>query len=455
MNDIYTPILRDWIYPLAQRVQNRNYAKMMSEANKNQCLSQDELQNIQFNKLTALLHHAYNSVAHYQDTFDSVDLKPEDIRSWDDFYKLPILTKEQIRKDPDRFISSRPRTPIFRVQTSGSTGSPLRFYFSQAAAASANISRIRALRRWGIELGDREIRVWTVGAGLEPVYWTAIKRRWRIFYRDTLMNRRTFDVNKMTPQNMDKLWWFIKKYHPKYLFCYASFSYNFAKFVRERKYDGHSLNFKAIVTSVEISYDWQNQLIHDVFGCQVADEYGASEVGVIGYSSPCGEIHLMDDFIVTEIIKSHPDNEFGEVVITQLENWGSPLIRYNLQDLAIPLEDTTPCPLGLGLSRIKRVLGRHHDLIRLSNGHIVHGQFFSNLMVRTSSVRLFQVIQKEPDLFEILVVTDGDEFPTDEGDFLKAKIHKYMGPVEVIITPVPDIPRETSGKFRFVRSEVN
>ena len=76
-------------------------------------------------------------------------------------------------------------------------------------------------------------------------------------------------------------------------------------------------------------------------------------------------------------------------------------------------------------------------------------------MVRAPSVRLFQVIQKEPDLFEILVVTDGDEFPTDEVDFLKTKIQNYLGDVEIIITQVPDIPRETSGKLRFVRSEVN
>ena len=146
MNDIYTPILRDWIYPLAQRVQNRNYSKMMSEATKNQFLSQDELQNIQFNKLTALLHHAYDSVPHYRYTFDSVGLKPEDIRSWDDFSKIPILTKEQIRKDPDGFVSRNLRSPIRRIRTSGSTGSPLRFYLSQATAASANVSRIRALR---------------------------------------------------------------------------------------------------------------------------------------------------------------------------------------------------------------------------------------------------------------------------------------------------------------------
>ena len=98
MNDIYTPILRDWIYPLAQRVQNRNYSKLMTEAIKNQFLSQDELQNIQFNKLTALLHHAYNSVPHYRDTFDSVGLKPEDIRSWDDFPRFRFCRRNKFGK---------------------------------------------------------------------------------------------------------------------------------------------------------------------------------------------------------------------------------------------------------------------------------------------------------------------------------------------------------------------
>ena len=135
-----------------------------------------------------------------------------------DFSKIPILTKEQILKNPDGFVSRNLRSPIRRIQTSGSTGSPLRFYLSQAAAASANVSRIRALRWWGLDLGDREVRVWTSYADLEPVFWTAIIEYWRIFFRDTLMNRRTFDVNKMTPKNMDKLWWFIKKYHPNIYF---------------------------------------------------------------------------------------------------------------------------------------------------------------------------------------------------------------------------------------------
>jgi phenylacetate-CoA ligase len=168
----------------------------------------------------------------------------------------------------------------------------------------------------------------------------------------------------------------------------------------------------------------------------------------------------MDDFIIVEIIKSDPQDEFGEVVITQLENWGSPLIRYNLQDLAVPAGDTKTCPAGLGFGKIKRVMGRRHDLIRLSSGRIVHGQFFSNLMAFMPSVRQFQVVQKEYDLFEITVETysgkvPNDEIPIDEEKYLRTRIRQYLGPVEIKLRTVPNISGESSGKFRSVRSEVN
>jgi len=201
-------------------------------------------------------------------------------------------------------------------------------------------------------------------------------------------------------------------------------------------------------------YDPQIRVIEDVFGCPVVNEYGSTEVGVIAYSFPCGELHTMDDFIIVEIVKSDPQNEFGEVVITQLDNWGSPLNRYNLQDLAVPTGDTKTCPAGLGFGKIERVIGRHHDLIRLSSGRIVHGQFFSNLMAFMPSVRQFQVVQKEYDLFEITVETNSDQVPNDEERYLRTRIRQYLGPVEIKLRTVPNISMESSGKFRSVRSEV-
>ncbi len=70
------------------------------------------------------------------------------------------------------------------------------------------------------------------------------------------------------------------------------------------------------------------------------------------------------------------------------------------------------------------------------------------------SVRQFQVVQKEYDLFEITVETYSDNVPNDEEKYLRTRIRQYLGPVEIKLRTVPNISRESSGKFRSVRSEV-
>lgn len=90
-------------------------------------------------------------------------LEPYDIRSLDDLKSLPILQKDEIRNDHKRFLSEEPRAPVFKVNTSGSTGIPMEFHISQSAAAAANINRIRALEWWGIKLGECELRFGEIG----------------------------------------------------------------------------------------------------------------------------------------------------------------------------------------------------------------------------------------------------------------------------------------------------
>jgi len=214
------------------------------------------------------------------------------------------------------------------------------------------------------------------------------------------------------------------------------------------------LGLELLVTFGEVLYDWQRDEFAKVFGCPTADEYGAAEVGVIAYGHPCGDMHIMDDYMVVEIVKSDPQDQLGEVVVTNLENWGSPLVRYNLQDLAYPLEESYSCPLSLGLSRLESVVGRHNDSIRLSDGRIIHSSFFTELIPVLEYVHNFQVNQNLPDRFEVLIVTDTKEEALDAERFIQTRIHKLLGPVDVCVKHVPDIPTEASGKFRFVRSEV-
>jgi long-subunit acyl-CoA synthetase (AMP-forming) len=100
------------------------------------------------------------------------------------------------------------------------------------------------------------------------------------------------------------------------------------------------------------------------------------------------------------------------------------------------------------------VIGRYHDLIRLPSGRIVHGTYFEGLMRKVTGVQQFQVIQKKPDLFEILVVTD-EEFTTDQEDFIRDKINLNLENARVEIKRTQSISKEASGKLRYVISEIN
>jgi len=420
MTDIYAPIVRKWIYPITQEMQKRNFFKMIVEADRNQYLSQNELRNLQFQKLIPLLQHSYKYVPYYHDIFNQIGVKPEDIRSWDDFQQLPILTKEQIRANRDRLLSKKLRSPVFTVSTSGSTGKPLRFNMSQIHAGANIVSRIRALRWWGINLGDREINLTSASGQFVP------------------------GIKSIT-----------KQFNPKIIYGFPSAIYVFAKYLKDHGYDCSKLGLKAVVPTGEILFDWQREMIEEVFRKPVVDEYGSVEAGIIAYGHPCGAMHTMDDYIIVELIKSNPQDELGEVVVTPLENWGSPLIRYNLQDLAVPSDSPSACPLRLGFSKIEQIIGRQYDLFRLSNGRITHGHIFVQIIQYLKSIEQYQVIQKEPDLFEIILVSWKENNLDDEKYFIRTKLIEHLGPVRIDFRRVSSIPKEPSGKFRFIRSEVN
>ena len=455
MTDIYAPIVRKWIYPITQEIQNRSFYKMKVEADRNQYLSYKELRNLQFQKLIPLLHHSYKYVPYYRDVFEQIGLKPEDIRNWDDFQQLPILTKEQIRENRERLLSKKLRSPVFTVSTSGSTGKPMRFKMSQIHASANIVSRIRALRWWGINLGDRELQLFSASGQFVPGIKSTINARIFRPMKEKMLNRRLISAADLTEKNMGKYWQITNKFNPKIIYSSPSSIFVFAKYLKDQGYDCSKLGLKAVVTTGEILYDWQREMIEEVFRRPVVDEYGSVEAGIIAYGHPCGAMHTMDDYIIVELIKSNPQDELGEVVVTPLENWGSPLIRYNLHDLAVPSDNLSVCPLRLGFSKIEGIIGRQFDLLRLSNGRITHGVIFVQIIQYLKSIEQFQVIQKEPDLFVIILVSGKENNLDEEKYFIRSKLTEHLGPVRIDFRRVSSIPKESSGKFRFIRSEVN
>lgn len=455
MKDYYAPIVEHLVFPAAQMLNRCNYWAKLREARLNQSLSREQIRELQFKKLGEMLYHAYQHVPYYCDLFNQMRITPADIRTWSDFEQLPILTRADVRQNRERLKSRKPRGPQRRYSTSGSTGTPLIVFTSQVAIAAEYACIFRALEHWGIRMGDRTVHIrgddfTIVKPGLSFWVW----QKFKVPIKDRLFNRRNIPVNTITGEKLEAQWRLIEKFKPTYLSGYPSAIYLLAKKINDLGRDGSSVGLKLVGAGGEILTDQYKSTLAEVFNCPVTDMYGSFEIGIAAHLLPCGAMHINDDFVILEVIRSNPQNEFGEVVATRLDNWEFPLIRYNTEDYAAPLSPHRGCSLGLNFQIIDKIIGRKFGLVRFSDGRALHGNFFIDMLEYTPGVRQYQIHQRELDRFEILVVIDpGFDFEKAESH-IHDRLRAMIGQVDASIVHVDSIPFSPSGKFHVVRSEL-
>jgi phenylacetate-CoA ligase len=131
------------------------FRKCFKEFEKNQWLSGSELRKVQDEKLRSLIQHAYKNVPYYYEIMSSRKLTPADIKTKEDLHKLPILTREHVKKHAEALISrTYPRKLLRHGHTSGTTGSPLDFHYDIQTCV-AHLVAVWRQKYWaGMKYGD-------------------------------------------------------------------------------------------------------------------------------------------------------------------------------------------------------------------------------------------------------------------------------------------------------------
>jgi phenylacetate-CoA ligase len=204
----------------------------------------------------------------------------------------------------------------------------------------------------------------------------------------------------MTEDDMANCINLINRFRPKMIRAYADAIYEISRFVSRR-----GLTVKApelIHTGAGVLHDFMRGEIERVFGCPVYDHYGSREVGSL--ASECSShdgLHIMMEHNLIEVLATggRPcrPGEPGEIVVTNLNNYAMPLIRYKIGDIGIRLDDGV-CPCGCTYPRLKQVIGRTGDIFIGEKGQIVLPAFFIHLLgviFNRADLKKFQVIQKE------------------------------------------------------------
>ena len=412
----------------------------------------DKLVKYQNKMLRNMVRYAYENVPFYHETFNKLKIKPKDIRSVEDLEKLPILRKDDIRRNLNKLISREyDVSKLKMLKTSGSTGEPLIFYISAAEDEFRKAKHLRANMALGQRFRDRWVTI------TAPIHFNEATKLQRIFGFYTPLPVSVFDDPAVQFSHIEKL-------KPSIIDGYAS---SLLLLAREAEKRGkHDVRPKFMISGAEVIDVGARQFIEEMFSAPLYDQYATSEFERLAWQcEEKDEYHIDADTVVLEFIDKNGERvgpgEIGEIVCTSLFNYAMPFIRYAVDDLGRP-SGTEDCACGRQLPLMKIIEGRKNDVVVLPDGRIMSSVTFIAGMYQLSfyeDIYKFRIIQKDVDHFRFLVkLRDGSslDLKTAEKELLE-HFRRLFGLDEEVrfeLEVLKDIPLDRSGKFRVIVSEV-
>jgi len=249
----------------------------------------------------------------------------------------------------------------------------------------------------------------------------------------------------------------IEKFAPDCIFGYPSTIALFCEMAAKKGFQLDNLGVKVVFSTAEVLYEYQKDLISKSFGgIPVADGYGSREGGFVCHQCQEGTYHIFEPNYIVEFLKdgkSVKEGEDGEIVLTHLDAWGMPFIRYRTGDVAQPGNATCKC--GRTWMGVKNIQGRTTDFVVTPDGRWQHALSVIYVVRDIEGVDEFKIIQHKTDSVEVLLKIHDSIYPANGNDRIVQGIKKRMGEsVSVKVTMTDEIPRDASGKYRYVVSEV-
>ena len=303
---------------------------------------------------------------------------------------------------------------------------------------------------WGYaeyELGDKVGVI--AGSSLMPTTKSKLTDNIKAF----IMNYKKYSSFDLSDKYMGEIVTGLNKFKPKYLRGYATSIYLFSKHIKDKD---SNINFqpKGVFTTAEVLFDYQRELIEDVFDCEVFDQYGLNDGGISAYEC---EMHkgLHVDMIrsILEVVDDDGNQlesgKEGKILATSLHNYAMPFIRYDTGDLGILSNEKCEC--GRDTPLLEKIIGRTTDYLEFSNGAIIGTPILTILFGKFDIIQ-YQIVQK--DINTILVnIVKGKNYRKDDEKEIRDTFYKHVGDINIMFDYVDKIETTKAGKWKFIVRE--
>ncbi len=420
-----------------------------------ECMSRDELTELQSKRLRETVKREYDNVAVYRARMDEKGIKPGDIKSLEDLKYLPFTNKTDLRDEFPFGLLAVPKRDIVRIQgSSGTTGKPI------VSGYTAN-----------------DVEVWTemvaralVAAGGTADDIVQVCYGYGLFTGGLGAHQGATRIGAMTVPmssgNTQRQILMMKELGATMLCCTPSYATYLGETIREMGLDPKKdIRLKSGVFGAEPWTEAMRKRLEELLDIDACDIYGLTEIAGPGVAFECLEkhgMHVNEDHVIAEIIdpvteEQLPYGTSGELVFTTITKEGMPMLRYRTHDIC--KLDATPCACGRTTVRMGRITGRTDDMLVIRGVNVFPSQIESVLVSVKGVAPFYQLIVDRvhsTDSIEVQVEVDEKMFADTVGDYEKIrneigeKIKSVVGiSAKVTLVGAKTLPR-SEGKAKRV-----
>ena len=375
----------------------------------------EEMKKLQSEKLVKQVKHVYENVEYYRNLMDEKGVKPDDIKGIDDLYKLPFLSKADLRDAYPYGLLAKPLEECVRIQsTSGTTGRRVVAFYTQHDVDLWEDCCARAI----VAAGGTKKDVCQVAYG------------YGLFTGGAGLNGGSHKVGcltlPMSSGNTERQIQFMNDLNATILCCTPSYAAYIGESLKEQGYKPEDIPLKAGIFGAEPWTEEMRQNIQNTLGIKAYDIYGLTETSGPGVAFECEEqtgMHINEDHFLAEIIDPDtgevlPEGSKGELVFTALDKEAFPLLRYRTRDICVLTREKCSC--GRTLIKMAKPMGRTDDMLIIRGVNVFPSQIEAVLLKEGYEPNYQIVVDRvnNNDTFEVNVEMTPDKFTDTVSEIL-------------------------------------
>ena len=378
---MYQKILEHILLPIGDFFNNSSFCKDLIFWRKVDALSSEELEKLQQNNLRKILQHTSLNVKYYY----SVKLTGNNPNAW--LQEFPILTKDILRNKSEELLAVKNKQ-LKKISSSGSSGISSSVYMNNKDLSSLRSGLIHWWEWYGYRIGNPIVQT-----GISP------NRGMLKSIKDYFFKTIYVNAFAHTEEQIIQILKRVKRQNHFVLAGYASSLNVIAEIAEKHQFN---IEFKSVISFGDKLFSHYRKNIEKTFSCRVYDTYGSAEGFLIGAEYDLEYMYILSPQTYVEILDDNDnpvsDGTMGNIVVTRLDGYAMPLIRYKIGDLGILLpKDKYPKDRKFQYPLLQQIVGRDTDIVKTKKGKVLVVHSFTGVFEYIPEIKQFKVIQESFD----------------------------------------------------------